>query len=202
MRNSKGQFVKGEIKTKVCEVCCSYYERNSKYSIKQWEESRTCSYKCSGVIHHLEYTPTVESREKNRIAHIGKVTMSGKNHWNWKNGITPIRTKLYFSNEYKAWRKSVFERDNYTCQTCGQVGGELNADHVQPWAFFPELRFELSNGRTLCLACHQKTNTWGNRKWAGGSAPTLTTTASKADTLGFICTSSGNYDGFVVGANI
>lgn len=39
-------------------------------------------------------------------------------------------------------------------------------------------------------------------KWAGGTAPTLTTTASKADVFGFLCTSSGNYDGFVVGQNL
>ena len=39
-------------------------------------------------------------------------------------------------------------------------------------------------------------------KWAGGTAPTLTTTANKADMFGFICTSSGNYDGFVIGQNI
>jgi len=39
-------------------------------------------------------------------------------------------------------------------------------------------------------------------KWAGGSAPTLTTTAGKTDVLGFICTSAGNYDGFVIGMNL
>jgi len=39
-------------------------------------------------------------------------------------------------------------------------------------------------------------------KWAGGTAPTLTTTANKADIFGFLCTSSGNYDGFVIGQNI
>jgi hypothetical protein len=48
-----------------------------------------------------------------------------------------------------------------------------------------------------------RTVTWFSTiKWAGGSAPTLTTTAAKADVLGFICTSSGNYDGFVVGQNV
>ena len=36
--------------------------------------------------------------------------------------------------------------------------------------------------------------------WAGGSAPTLTTTAGKSDTLGFICTSGTEYfDGYVIG---
>lgn len=38
--------------------------------------------------------------------------------------------------------------------------------------------------------------------WAGGSAPTLTTTANKADVFGFICTGTNTYDGFVVGQNI
>lgn len=48
-----------------------------------------------------------------------------------------------------------------------------------------------------------RTVTWFSTiKWAGGSAPTLTTTASKRDVFGFICTGSGTYDGFVVGSNI
>lgn len=42
----------------------------------------------------------------------------------------------------------------------------------------------------------------GTVKWAGGAAPTLTTTASKADILGFLCTGSGTYDACVVMANI
>lgn len=48
-----------------------------------------------------------------------------------------------------------------------------------------------------------RTVTWFSTiKWAGGSAPTLTTTASKSDRFGFICTGSGTYDGFVIGQNI
>lgn len=52
-------------------------------------------------------------------------------------------------------------------------------------------------------ATGSRTVTWFTTiKWAGGSAPTLTTTASKTDVFGFLCTSSGNYDGFVVGQNL
>lgn len=48
-----------------------------------------------------------------------------------------------------------------------------------------------------------RTVTWFSTiKWAGGSAPTQTATANKADVFGFICTSAGNYDGFVVGQNL
>ena len=38
--------------------------------------------------------------------------------------------------------------------------------------------------------------------WAGGTTPTLTTTAGKADVFGFLCTVSGTYEGFIVGQNI
>ena len=55
------------------------------------------------------------------------------------------------------WRKAVFERDNYTCQICRVRGKYLEADHIKPFAYFPELRFELTNGRTLCRKCHDKT---------------------------------------------
>lgn len=62
-----------------------------------------------------------------------------------------------YSPEAIEWRKKVFERDDYTCQDCGVRGTYLEADHIKPWAYFPELRFELSNGRTLCRPCHDKT---------------------------------------------
>lgn len=62
--------------------------------------------------------------------------------------------------EYKIWRQSVFERDNFTCIWCGQRGGKLEADHIKPFALFPELRLAIDNGRTLCKECHKKTDTY------------------------------------------
>jgi len=48
-----------------------------------------------------------------------------------------------------------------------------------------------------------RTVTWFSTiKWAGGSAPTLTTTADKADSFGFLCTGTDAYYGFVIGQNI
>lgn len=57
--------------------------------------------------------------------------------------------------EYKAWRKSVYERDAYTCQKCGKKGGRLNAHHIKPYASYMELRYSVPNGITLCEMCHK-----------------------------------------------
>ena len=80
---------------------------------------------------------------------------SGENHWNWKGGITPKNQMGRNSLAYKKWRTDVFRRDNYTCQMCGARGGNLNAHHKKPWAKFPEFRFSLENGITLCHNCHK-----------------------------------------------
>ena len=65
------------------------------------------------------------------------------------------------SLRYKLWREAVFTRDEYTCQFCGKIGGDMQADHIKPFALFPELRFDTDNGRTLCKPCHRKTPTYG-----------------------------------------
>jgi predicted restriction endonuclease len=96
--------------------------------------------------------------------HIQKMSIArkGNKHWNWKGGITPINRTIRVSLEYKIWRKSVFERDNYQCVWCGAKNGEgktivLHADHIKPFAYYPELRFAIDNGRTLCIHCHRTT---------------------------------------------
>ena len=84
----------------------------------------------------------------------------GKKNCNWKGGITPFNKQIRQSLEYKLWRTAVFERDNYTCIWCGKRGVILNADHIKPFSQYPELRFAIDNGRTLCINCHSKTDTY------------------------------------------
>lgn len=125
---------------------------------------------------------TEVSKYKMRLAKIGKkigshskqtrikmsLAQKGNKGSNWKGGITPINQSIRTSLEYKLWRTAVFERDNYTCIWCGARSGngkavKLNADHIKPFAYYPELRFAIDNGRTLCISCHRKTDTWGYR---------------------------------------
>lgn len=81
-----------------------------------------------------------------------------KYHWNWKGGITNNNHAVRQSFEMKKWRRLVFERDKFYCQSCYDKGGELNAHHIKSFANFPNKRFDVNNGITLCRPCHIATH--------------------------------------------
>lgn len=83
--------------------------------------------------------------------------MTGSGNYFWKGGINGENDTLRHRREYKDWRTAVYERDNYTCQCCGQRGGRLNAHHINQFANYPELRYDVNNGITLCTKCHDST---------------------------------------------
>lgn len=78
----------------------------------------------------------------------------------WKGGVSSKATIIRSSADYKEWRKKVFSRDDYTCVLCGIRGAKIHADHIKPFALFPELRLDINNGRTLCVPCHKNTPTY------------------------------------------
>jgi len=57
---------------------------------------------------------------------------------------------------YRIWREKVLERDRYTCQDCGSVGGPLDVHHIVPFAEDVNKRFDPDNGIALCPLCHGK----------------------------------------------
>lgn len=78
---------------------------------------------------------------------------------NWKGGISRVYKNGYYSTAYKKWREKIFEKDNYTCQKCGAQSaiGErtyLTPHHIKLFAKYPDLRYEVTNGITLCENCH------------------------------------------------
>ena len=76
---------------------------------------------------------------------------------------------------YRMWRECVFKRDDYRCKKCCQRGGQLNADHILPFAHYPLFRYDVTNGRTLCVPCHKLTDTFGSKaNFTGKKAKNLT----------------------------
>lgn len=95
--------------------------------------------------------------------------MFGKNHYNWRSGISSVNIKLRNFIRSTGWINEIFRRDNYTCQKCNRRGGKLIAHHLIPFSEVREyfnintiedanecdLLFDISNGVTLCEDCHK-----------------------------------------------
>ena len=60
-----------------------------------------------------------------------KLKFRGENSPKWKGGISSENNKIRNSFEYKLWRKTVYERDDFTCQRCGQNGGKISCSSYQ-----------------------------------------------------------------------
>lgn len=115
---------------------------------------------------------SLERRENMSKQRMGKFI--GPNSPAWKGGKTNITLLIRGMPEYKLWRQSCFKRDNFICTFCRKPKQYLNADHIKPISAIIrennidgtiEARncnelWDLSNARTLCEACHKKTETF------------------------------------------
>lgn len=79
----------------------------------------------------------------------------------WEDGVTDTRI-IRNSAAYAEWRLTVFKRDGFRCQSCGKVGGKLNAHHIQLFSEHPALRLDPDNGITLCQDCHKAVHRGAN----------------------------------------
>ena len=144
-----------------CEYCGAEAEQ------REYDYNRTvhhyCSYECSHKAHGELYSGdnhwitgtkfSLEHRKKIGNAH------RGEKNYQWKGGVKSENERIRNSMEYKDWRTSVFERDNYTCQNCLSRNGNghkirLEAHHWLPFHMYVSGRFEINNGHTLCVDCH------------------------------------------------
>lgn len=88
-----------------------------------------------------------------------KETMSGSNNPNWVADRTKLvkSEKKHLCTKYKNWMLSVKKRDSWKCRiTNDDCKGRLESHHILNWIDYPELRYEINNGITLCHAHHPK----------------------------------------------
>lgn len=156
------------------------------------EETKTkISLANKGKKYHLGYFHNEECKRKISIANTGKIrtreyrlmaslnAKKGKDSHLWKGGISRVSSLVRSCSNYKLWRSFVFKRDNYTCVLCGHVSnGDIHADHIKPVSLILQENniknineiisnkelWDPNNGRTLCVPCHKKTDTWCNNK--------------------------------------
>lgn len=162
--SQKCHYAYGHI-TKICPICGKSF--TSYKSHKRIYCSLTCSnradrggkiiLKC--IICGKKFTPKKRGILGRNTKYCSKIcqsiAQSGRNHWNWKGGISKNHRRE--TKEYIEWRNNVYCRDNWTCQDCGQHCDNKNivAHHLKSWNNFPELRYIVSNGIVLCRSCHK-----------------------------------------------
>lgn len=136
---------------KICVICGTEFDV---IPFRQFTK-HTCSKEC-----HIEWLKKRIISLKTRIK-ISKSHLKEK-AYNWKgDNATRIERKTLMSHmDYRIWRLSIFNRDNFTCQNCGKRNTYLQAHHIKPWSLYPNLRYDINNGITLCKECHKLTDSY------------------------------------------
>lgn len=135
-----------------CEICGKKYKsgkRISKFCIK-------CHTKHNLIPNSPIIKGEIDLRGKNNPMY--GIQRFGKENPNYKIEKTEEEREVGRLIEgYGVWRKHVYERDNYTCQCCGDDrGGNLTAHHLDGYSWCKEKRTDVENGITLCEKCHKQ----------------------------------------------
>lgn len=72
-----------------------------------------------------------------------------------------------WTERYFVWQLDVFTRDGFKCQYCG-TQEKLHSHHIIGWDEDISLRYELTNGLTLCSSCHTRHHSLGRVPWNKG----------------------------------
>lgn len=143
-------YNKGLSAYKIAEILCmkrsTVYYRLYVNNIK----TRSISESLVGIPKSVSHRSSLSKSRKE------KGMAKGSRNPNWKGGVQDMWDETKNSFEYKAWRKSVFNRDNYTCQTCWSKTKRLQAHHIIPRSLCSLIMLCVWNGITLCKDCHMK----------------------------------------------
>lgn len=141
---------------------------------------RICGKECSQFNNRCKECYSLEQGKRMKGKKLSRQWIEnikkGQRIYYGKRGRKTILAKRIKSTmTYKEWRKQVFQRDNWTCQDCGQKGNRLHPHHIKSFSkilnenkiktleesFSCEELWDINNGITLCHICHKKTPTYG-----------------------------------------
>lgn len=130
-------IMKKNTQIKNCKTC------SKEFAVRKSSKKIYCCHKCYGL------------------------SKAGKpNPWGNGGGNTGYRKDINLivkserkdlDTQYRRWMLAVKKRDCWKCRIANKdCNGRLEAHHILPWRDYPELRYEINNGITLCLAHHPR----------------------------------------------
>ncbi len=143
------------------------------------EVRRKMSLSAMGNTSHLGHKHSEETKAQMSKNKKGLPSKSKGKHWKIKDtskmkGRFGVRTWNYIQDRTKLailsngeeyrnssasreWGLQVKNRDKWSCRIADiNCDGKMVAHHILPWRDFPELRYEVNNGITLCHFHHPR----------------------------------------------
>lgn len=161
MRNNKGQFVKGHSMLPGGEK--GWFKLGVKKGPLSEEHKKHIKEGRIGMKLSDEHKANLK---KNHRGFIGKKHtiktiegMRGENNSRWiedRSKLKKSENKMS-DTQYRYWMLGVKKRDCWKCKMNNKdCIGRLEAHHILNWIDYPELRYEINNGITLCVAHHPR----------------------------------------------
>jgi hypothetical protein len=83
----------------------------------------------------------------------------GEKNWRWVKDRTQLvkSSHKHLDGNYREWASGVKKRDRWKCRLLSSdCSGRLESHHIFNWKEYPELRYLINNGITLCHAHHPR----------------------------------------------
>jgi hypothetical protein len=119
------------------------------------ETKRKIANSLLGRKHSKERCENISKSRKGKLNYNRRGKYCGRDNHFWRGGIANQLEALRKSAQYKEWRLAVYKRDGFKCTKC-KSSKKIHAHHIKMFSKFPELRFDIDNGVTLCHTCHYK----------------------------------------------
>lgn len=173
MGRPKGTIIKEETRKKISESVKKSWNKARRLAWSKYKTGGKLSEETKRKIgeshkgrkwskeHNKKLSESLKGRKltQKHKDNIASAFIGRKNH-QWKGGRTSNNRRIRRSVKFATWRNLVFERDDYTCQDCGERGCELHPHHIIPLSEHPEMAYDEDNGITLCVPCHRLRHGW------------------------------------------
>jgi hypothetical protein len=153
-KGNKGKILSDETKQRISESISG--ERNHSFGKKHSDATKE---KMRAAQAGKKYNKGAHWKLSSEQVEKIRIRQSGETNSGWIKDRTELKTDRLksYDTQYKNWMLKVKSRDDWKCKINNhKCGGRLEAHHILNWTDYPELRYDINNGVTLCKEHHPR----------------------------------------------